>query len=57
MMTGLRMHLMAIKTGKSLNYKSQMALSCPSQLSSSLKPDGLYADSLIRGLCGFEPIS
>lgn len=52
----LRMKLLARKTGKPFTFKSQMALTCPSHLS-SLKPDGLYADSIIRGLCGFEPIS
>ncbi len=57
MVSILRMKLLAIKTGKPFNYKSQMALTCPSHLFSSLKPNGLYADSIIRGLCGFEPIS
>jgi hypothetical protein len=56
MVSILRMQLLAIKTGKPFHYKSQMALTCPSHLSPSLNPNGLYADSIIRGLCGFEPI-
>lgn len=52
----LCMEVLARKTGRPFTFKSQMALTCPAQLT-SLKSDGLYADSIIRGLCGFEPIS
>lgn len=45
MLTTLRMQLLAIKSGKPINYKSQMTLTCPEKL------------SFIRGLCGFEPLS
>lgn len=45
MLTTLRVQLLAIKSGKPINYKPQMALTCPEKL------------SFIRGLCGFEPLS
>lgn len=54
MLSTICMQLMAIKTGKPLNHKSQLALTRPSQLSFPVRPDSLYADSFIRGLCGFK---
>jgi hypothetical protein len=62
-LTNLRMQLLAINNGllrlpaQSLDFDSQMSLKFSPQLSFSLSPDGLYAESAIRGMCAFKTMS
>jgi hypothetical protein len=59
-LSNLRMQLLAINDGlhglpaNSLDVDSQMSLKCSSQLSFSISPDGLYGESVVRGMCGFK---
>jgi hypothetical protein len=59
-LSNLRMQLLTINNGlhrlpaHSLDFDSQMSSKFSPQLSFSLSPDGLYAESVIRGMCAFK---
>lgn len=59
-LSNLRMQLLTINNGllrlpaHSLDFDSQMSSKFSPQLSFSLSPDSLYAESVIRGMCAFK---